>query len=299
MKEEDEVVMLMPARSLDTMLFFSDKGKVYSEKVYQIPDADRSAKGIPLVNVLSLEPGEIITAAVSVPDFDAAQFITMATRNGKIKRMSLNEFTAVRPSGIIAIGLEDGDELGWTRLTRGEDEIILVTEQGQALRISEQDVRTMGRNAGGVAGIRLSGQDKVASMEVIEPDGSLVLVTTQGFGKRTPLSEYPSKGRATGGVQTISRSASDKIGIITAARVVQEADDLTLISANGLVLRMKVKDIRESGRATRGARLMDIAEGDKLASIARISAADLQKAGAVANGGPVHEPGEQLKLKID
>ncbi len=297
-KEEDEVLTLIPARSLDTMLFFSDRGKVYSEKVYQIPDADRAAKGIPLVNVLSLEPGEVVTAAVSVPNFEMAEYITLATRNGKVKRMALSELSAVRPSGIIAIGLEEGDELGWARLTHGHSEIILVTEQGQALRFAEGEIRSMGRSAGGVAGIRLSGTDKVASMEVIEKGGHLVLVTEQGFGKRTPLSEYPAKGRATGGVQTLAKEAIAKIGVISAARVVQEADDLTLISANGMVLRMKVKEVKEAGRATRGVRLMEVKEGDKVASIARIATAELKKVGASVNGEPPPEPGTQFELPM-
>ncbi|MFH1908101.1 MAG: DNA gyrase subunit A, partial [Chloroflexota bacterium] len=136
-KEEDEVLTLIPAHSLDTMLFFSDRGKVYAEKVYQIPDADRTTKGIPLVNVLSLDPGEIVTAAVAVPNFELSENITLATRNGRMKRMALSELAAVRPSGIIAIKLEEGDELGWARLTSGKNDVILITEQGQALRFSE------------------------------------------------------------------------------------------------------------------------------------------------------------------
>ena len=284
--------------SLNTMLFFSDKGKVYSEKVYQIPDADRAAKGIPLVNVLSLEPGEIITAAVAVPNFDTVEFITLATRNGKIKRMALSELAAVRPSGIIAIGLEDGDELDWARLTHGDNEIILVTEQGQALRFAENEVRSMGRSAGGVTGIRLAVKDKVTSMEVIEKGGDLLMVTTMGYGKRTALTEYPVKGRATGGVKTIARDAADKIGTITSARVVQEIDDLTIITANGMVLRTKVKDVKQAGRATRGVHLMDVKEGDRVVSIARIATAELKKVGANTNGEPPPEPGKQFELPI-
>ncbi len=297
-KEEDEVLTLIPARSLDTMLFFSDRGKVYSEKVYQIPDADRAAKGIPLVNVLALEPGEVVTAAVAVPDFEAAEYITLATRSGRVKRMALSELAAVRPSGIIAISLEEGDELGWARLTRGDDEIILVTEQGQALRFAEDEVRPMGRAAAGVTGIRLAAGDKVASMEVIEKGGYLVLVTERGFGKRTPLTEYPAKGRATGGVQTMAKDAAGKVGLISAARVVQESDDLTLISANGLVLRMKVKDVKIMGRATRGIQLMEVRQGDRVASIARLAAAELKKVGAAVNGEPLPSPGAQLELGI-
>jgi DNA gyrase subunit A len=277
-KEEDEVLMLIPARTLDTVLFFSDRGKVYSEKAYQIPDADRTARGIPIANVLALapaelkRPAEVITAAVAVPDFAAAAACLMATRNGRLKRLQLAEFAAVRPSGLVAITLEEGDELGWVRLTGGDSELILVTEQGRALRCAESEVRYMGRTAAGVAGIRLAAGDYVASMEVIEPDADLLVITTQGFGKRTPLTDYPLKGRATGGVQTIDQGALKQIGVVAAARVVQATDELTIISANGVVLRTSVSAARRAGRAARGNLIMSVAEGDKIASLARLAA---------------------------
>src|SRR5512135_1680776 len=154
-KEEDTVVALIPARSLDSMLFFSDRGKVYSEKVYQIPDADRTAKGIPLVNVLSLDPNERVTAAIAVSDFSSHGFCIVSTMRGKVKRVEMEEFSSVRPSGLIAMTLEEGDRLGWARLTSGSDEVIFVTEQGQALRFNENKVRAMGRQAAGVQAIRL------------------------------------------------------------------------------------------------------------------------------------------------
>ena len=279
-REEDEVMVLVPARTLDTLLFFTDRGKVYSEKVYQLPDADRTGKGIPIVNVLALEPGESVTAMLPVPHFAAGVYCIMATSLGRVKRMTLNEFAAVRPSGVIAINLDKGDELGWVRLTHGDDEVILVTEQGQALRISEGDVRAMGRTAAGVTGISLSKGDKVASMEVVQPDSDLLVVTAGGYGKRTPLSEYPRRGRATGGVATIQKDALKKIGVIAAARVVQEDDDLTLISAGGVALRMRVGHISRSGRATRGVKIMNVEGNDAVASVARIAAADLRQAGA-------------------
>jgi DNA gyrase subunit A len=269
-KDDDEILTLLPARTLNSMLFFSDKGKVFSEKVYQIPDADRTAKGIPIVNILALEAGETITAAVAIPDFDAARSITLATRNGKIKRMALSEFAAVRPSGIIAITLEDGDALGWARLTSGKDDILLVTEQGQALRFAEDEVRTMGRSAGGVGGIRLDDGDFVVSMEVAEPGGDLLVITTQGYGKRSPLDEYPTKGRATGGVATLDKKAIPTVGVIAAARVVQPDDELTIISAGGVLLRTKVADVKQASRATRGVRVMGVQGGDRVASLARI-----------------------------
>ena len=278
-KQEDEVMFLFPARTLNTILFFSDKGKVYSEKSYQIPDADRTAKGIPIVNVLSMSPGETITAAVAVPDFVAAEYCTMATRNGKIKRVELSEFSSVRPSGLIAITLEEGDELGWARLTDGEDEIILVTEQGQALRYTEGSVRAMGRTASGVIGIGLKKGDHVASMEVLEEGGELLVVTTGGYGKRTDLSEYPAKGRATGGVQTIATKSLGQVGVISAARVVQPADELTIISAGGVVLRTRVKDVKHGGRIATGSLLISLEEEDYVASLARISTAELIRAG--------------------
>jgi DNA gyrase subunit A len=270
-KEEDEVVMLIPARSLDSLLFFSDRGKVYSEKAYQIPDADRTGRGIPIVNILTLEAGETITAAVAVPAFDSTHYCIMTTRSGRIKRLSLSDLASVRPSGLIAISLEGGDQLGWARLTNGENEIILVTEQGQALRFSEDEVRVMGRTAGGVAAIRLAKGDHVTSMEVIEPGGYLVQITSRGVGKRTALSEYPVKGRATGGVATVNKGALEKIGTLVSARVVQDADDLTIISANGVILRTKVKDISLSGRSARGVSVMSLQPGDSVSTMARIA----------------------------
>lgn len=269
-KEEDELMIIFPARTLDTVLFFSDRGKVYAEKAYQIPDADRTAKGVPMVNVLSLEANETITAAVAAPNFTAVEYITLATRKGRVKRMTLSELAAVRPSGIIAMPLDAGDELGWARLTHGDDDVILITEQGRALRFEVSKVRAMGRTAGGVSGIRLNEGDAVASMEVVEEGGELVLVTAGGFAKRTPLEEFPIKGRATGGVQAIDRNSLGQIGVVAAARVVLPEDDLTVISANGVVLRTPAKDIRLMGRPARGVRLMGMQEGDKVASLARV-----------------------------
>ncbi len=279
-KDEDEVVMLIPARSLDTMLFFSDKGKVYSEKVYQIPDLDRATKGIPLVNVLALGANEKVTAAMSVGNFSAHHFCMLMTGRGRIKRVSMEEFASVRPSGLIAMNLDEGDTLGWARLTSGKDDIIIVTKNGQALRFNETKVRSMGRQAAGVQGIRLKKGDAVTSMDVVEKDGSLLVVTTKGFGKQTPLTEYAPKGRATGGIATIDQKALKEIGNIAAARVVQKADELTIMTAGGVVIRLKVKDVKQSGRATKGVHLIKPQEGDSVASMARISAEELKKAGA-------------------
>jgi DNA gyrase subunit A len=181
---------------------------------------------------------------------------------------------------LIAINLAEGDELRWVRLTDGDCETIMVTEQGQALRFSEKQVRPTGRTAAGVIGIRLKGDDRVTSMEIVEEGGDLLVVTTQGYGKRTPLSQYSAKSRATLGITTINKNAISSIGTIAAARVVQEADDLTIISINAVVLRTKVKQVKQAGRATRGVRLIGLKEGDSVASLARITESDLQLVGA-------------------
>ncbi len=280
-RDEDEILMMLPARTLDTILFFSDKGKVYSEKTYQIPDSGRTARGIPIVNILTIGQNETITAAVPVPDFDAAEYCTMVTRKGKIKRVVLSEFASVRPSGLIAMGLSDDDELGWVRPTSGGGEVVIVTERGQALRFLEDEVRPMGRPATGVQGIKLRKKDHVVGMEVVEPGGDLLVVTVKGYGKRTPLDEYPQKGRATMGVLTLDKNAIPQVGKIAAARVVQAEEDLiTLISANGIVMRTKAETIAKLGRATRGVRVMDLQDKDTVAALARISAADLRRVGA-------------------
>jgi DNA gyrase subunit A len=190
------------------------------------------------------------------------------------------------------MSLEEGDTLGWARLTTGRDEIIIVTEGGQALRFNESTVRAMGRQAAGVRGIRLKKGDQVTSMDVVEKDGFLLAVTTKGFGKLTPLKEYAAKGRATGGVSTIDQKSLKEIGRIAAARVVQKSDDLTIMTANGVTIRLKVKDVKQSGRATKGVHLIKPQEGDSVASIARISADDLKKAGA-----QVDENGEKRETQ--
>ena len=275
MREEDKVNLIIPAHTLHTVLFFSDKGKVYSEKAFQIPEAGRADRGVPIVNILALEANEHITAAVAAADFNDAHYCLMGTIQGKVKRVNMSDFASVRPSGLIALSLENGDELGWARLTSGKDDILLVTQQGQALRFAEREVRPMGRAAGGINGIQLRPGDRLTSMEVVEPDGYLLVATTRGYGKRTPLDEYPTKGRATSGVQTIDQRSIPIIGQVASARVVQESDEVTVITTGGQALRLRVFQVSISGRATRGVHLIDLAKDDDLASLARIPATDI------------------------
>jgi DNA gyrase subunit A len=271
-REEDAVLYLLAAGSLDSILFFSDRGRVYMERAYQIPDADRQAKGLPITNLLALAPGERVTAVVARPQNGlAARYLTMVTRLGRVKRMALSEIESARRAGIVAISLEADDELGWVRLTRGDQDLILVTERGKALRFNEATVRPMGRAAAGVNAIRLEPGDAVASMDVVEPGAELLVVTTRGYGKRVPLSDYPTQGRAGGGVVTLAKSL-DVTGVVAAARVVRPDDEVTIISAQGLVLRTAVKNIPQMGRSARGARIMDLKDGDSVASLARLDA---------------------------
>ncbi len=268
-RDEDEVVQLISASTLDTLLFFTDRGKVYRERVYQIPAADRVAKGSLISGILALDADERITAVVPVADFDEERYLMMITRQGRAKRVPLREFASIRTSGLIAIGLEEGDELGWVRLTDGGDEIVLVTEGGLALRFPEKTVRAMGRTARGVRAIRLRPGDRLAAAEVVEPGGSLLIVSLYGYGKRTPLEAFPTRNR--GGKGVIAYRPTARTGPVVAARVVQEPDEITLISENGIVLRTRVRTISVMGRTARGVRLMDLREGDAVSAVARLA----------------------------
>jgi DNA gyrase subunit A len=266
-RETDDVKHLFAAGSLDSILFFSDRGKVYQERAYQIPDAGRAAKGIPLQSVLTLESGESVTAAVAVPDFEDVKYCTMVTRLGRIKRVEVSAFETVRPSGLIAITLDEGDQLGWVKLTTGDQEMLIVTAQGQSIRFREEEVRAMGRTAAGVHAIKLREGDVIAGAAAIsDPDAHLLVVTQNAYGKRTHLSEYPTQSRYGLGVRTLARN--DKTGPIIAARVVKLGDHLTLITSGGKALRTTVDEITTIGRNTQGVQLMNLAKSDTLVSIA-------------------------------
>ncbi|MFQ6102124.1 MAG: DNA gyrase subunit A [Anaerolineae bacterium] len=267
-RDEDAILYLFSAHTLDSILFFSNWGKVYQERIYQIPSADRTAKGLLLAGILALGADEQITAAVAVPNSDDDGYLMMVTRQGRAKRVELTEFSSVRPSGLIAIRLEEGDELGWVSMTPGDQDVIIVTEQGQALRFREETVRVMGRNAAGVNAIKLDARDRVCSAGVVKgPEADLLVVTTKGYGKRTPLSEFSVKGRYGKGVRCLG-GRREHTGVIAAARVVHPDDEVTLISSGGMVLRTTVADIPQMGRATRGSKVMELKGGDNVASVA-------------------------------
>jgi DNA gyrase subunit A len=221
----------------------------------------------------------------------------MATRRGRVKRIALSEFASVRPSGLIAIKLDGDDRLGWVCLTKGKDHVLLVTHGGKALRFSEEEIRPTGRTTMGVTGIHLRANDGLAAMAVVEQDGYLLVLTEKGFGKRTPLEEYMPKSRATGGVATLNPAALARIGKVAEALVLQETDEITLISSAGIVLRMKAANVSVQGRATQGVKVMVLDEGDTLAAVARIPAESVGPSaetnlpvGADPAGDPTDQP---------
>ncbi len=295
-REEDVVGTIFATRTLHHILFFSDKGKVYHVRAYEVPEADRAARGVPLVNLINLAENEKITAALAVREFTPNSFCTMCTVHGRMKRVNMTEFEAVRPSGIIAISLEPGDMLGWVHATHGAQDVIIVSARGRALRFRESKARSMGRTAGGVNAIRLRAGDYVASMDVVVPRGELLVVTEKGYGKRTPLEQYPVKGRNTGGVRTIA-DRYEETGPIVAARVVMPEDEITLITAGGIALRTAVENVRVAGRPTLGVHVISLDEGDRLASLARLEANPEENARAAAeaaaNAGVVAEADEE------
>jgi len=268
-REEDAVQYLLPAQTRDTLLIFTNKGKAYPLRAHQAPDVTRTPKGLPLNNFLAFEQNERVTSAVAVSDFSQAEFLTMATMRGRVKRTPLAEFDGIRAAGVNAINLAEGDELGWAKLTHGGGELIFVTEQGQAMRCKEDDVPVQGRAAGGVYGIKLNEGDKVASMDVVQPAGFLLVMTTKGFGKRTPIKEYAVQNRYTKGVSTLGRDPA-RAGVIAAARVVNEDDEVTIISANGMVLRSRVVNLPKGKRTSKETEVLKLKEGDAVASIARL-----------------------------
>lgn len=271
-KEEDFVVNLFTASTHDSLLFFTDAGKVYWLKVHEIPEASRAAKGKALVNLLALSSNEKVTATLPVKEFRDDRYIVMGTKKGIIKKTELSAFSNPRQGGIIALGLESGDKLIGVQLTDGQREILLGTRQGLTIRFKEEEVRSMGRTAYGVKGITLEEGNEVIGMETITPDSttSILTVTEGGYGKRTPVGEYRIQGR--GGKGIISVKTTERNGLAVGFLQVRDDDQIMLMAAQGKVLRCKVDDIREIGRNTQGVRILDLdGEGDRVVGVARLA----------------------------
>ncbi|MBN2303591.1 MAG: DNA gyrase subunit A [Anaerolineae bacterium] len=294
-RDEDAVEYLYSAGSLDHVLFFTDQGKVYAERAYMIPEAGRGAKGTLINAFLALQPEEYVTAIASVPTFDDAEGnFVLCTRQGRIKRVPVSAFAAVRSNGLIAMSLDRDDYLGWVKQTNGDQDLILVTRQGQCIRFHEDDVRVMGRPAAGVSAIRFQGDDELTAMDVIDnPLKDLLVVTEYGYGKRTPLHEYKTQRRYGGGLRTLSKDYQ-KTGPIIGAAVVSPEDGLTLITAGGIALRTEVHTINLYGRSTSGVKLMDLPDDDLLVGMAILQAEKARERAARDNGdaGEYEDGGE-------
>ncbi|HJW85428.1 MAG TPA: DNA gyrase C-terminal beta-propeller domain-containing protein, partial [Candidatus Brocadiaceae bacterium] len=267
MKEGDFIENLFVASTHDYILFFTDQGRVYWQKVYDIPQMGKAAKGRAIINLLELKEGEGVTSLIPVRDFDERQLV-MATGNGTIKKTVLSAYGNPKKGGIIAINLDEGDKLIGVKLTNGKQDIILGTEQGKAIRFSEENVRTMGRVTHGVKGITLKGDDRVRGMVVVDENATLLTVCANGFGKRTDFSEYPAHHR--GGQGVINIKTTDRNGNVVALIDVRDTDELIMITAKGMVIRTSVRTIRSIGRNTQGVTLFSVEEGDKLVSVARV-----------------------------
>ncbi|RXH53226.1 DNA gyrase subunit A [Kurthia gibsonii] len=270
--EDDFVEHLMYASTHDTILFFTSKGKTFKAKGYEIPEFGRTAKGLPIVNLLNVDKDEKVTAMIRVPSYEEDTYFIFTTKTGVTKRTSLSNFANIRTNGLIAISLREDDELISVRLTDGTKEIIIGTHQGMLVRFKEQDIRAMGRNAAGVRGIRLRDDDYVVGMEILEEGQEILVVTEKGYGKRTSEEEYRLQTRGGVGIKTCQ--ITDKNGPVVAVKAVTGEEDIMLITINGMLIRMDVNDISQIGRSTQGVRLIRLADEEFVATVAKVEKED-------------------------
>ena len=266
--DDDFVEHLMNTSTHDTILFFTSKGKVFRAKGYEIPEYGRTAKGLPIVNLLNIEKGEKVTAMIRVDSFDADAYFIFTTKTGITKRTSVSNFANIRTNGLIAISLREDDDLISVRLTDGSKQIIIGTRYGMLVRFKEDDIRSMGRTASGVRGIKLRDGDEVVGMEIVEPGQEILVVTEKGYGKRTSEEEYRLQSRGGLGLKTIQ--ITDKNGPMVAVKTVDTTEDLMLITINGMLIRMDVNDISLIGRSTQGVRLIRLADDELVATVAKV-----------------------------
>ncbi|MEC1178489.1 DNA gyrase subunit A [Metasolibacillus meyeri] len=266
--EDDFVEHLLFTSTHDTILFFTSKGKVFRAKGYEIPEFGRTAKGLPIVNLLNIEKDEKVTAMIRVESFDEDAYFIFTTKTGITKRTPVSQFANIRTNGLIAISLREDDDLISVRLTDGKKQIIIGTQDGMLVRFQEEDIRSMGRTAAGVRGIKLRDGDYVVGMEIIEPGQEILVVTEKGYGKRTPEQEYRLQSR--GGVGLKTMQITEKNGKMCAVKAVDGTEDIMLITINGMLIRMDVQDISVIGRSTQGVRLIRLAEEEYVATVAKV-----------------------------
>jgi DNA gyrase subunit A len=286
-KEEDFVEHLFVASTHSYILFFTTSGKVFWIKVHELPQAGRAARGKAIVNLLNVEKDEKISAFLPVREFQEGRYVVFATKNGTVKKTDLMSYSNPRRAGIIAISLDDGDEVIGVRLTDGQQELILSTREGQAIRFKEADVRPMGRGAGGVRGITLDADDSVVGLDVVSPGATLLAVAERGYGKRTEMDEYRLTRR--GGKGIITMKTTDKTGLVVGVRMVTDDDDIMLVTDGGKVIRTPVKGISVIGRNTQGVRLIDLAEGEEVVGVARLAEKEEDEGNVILLTDPIDE----------
>jgi DNA gyrase subunit A len=268
MKDSDFVEHLFVTNTHDFLMFFTNKGKVYRLKAYEVPDLSRTARGTPIINLIQIEQGETINAVIPVKHFESEQFLFFATKKGLVKKTPLNDYVHIRKGGLIAINLRDDDDLIGVRLTDGNQEIIMGTREGLSIRFPESDVRPMGRSATGVKGIQIGDSDAVIDMDIVYPDESVLIVTSKGYGKRTPVSEYRAQSRGGKGIKTLS--LTEKKGNMVCLKVVREEDDAMIVTALGTVIRTSISGISLLGRNTQGVKLIHIRDDDEVSTVALV-----------------------------
>ena len=279
-KEEDFVEQVFVTSTLSHLLLFTSRGRVYGIRVFEIPDAGRTARGKAMANFIPIESTEKITAAIAIRSFTEGSddFLTLCTRGGQIKKTAISEFDSIRKTGIIAMGLDEGDILIGAKLTNKKHEVLLATASGMAIRFGEEDDRAMGRAASGVRGIKLDEGDQVVGVEVVNPalEKKLTLLTVceNGYGKRTDLTEYRDQTRGGKGIITIK--ATDRNGAVVGIRLVQDKDDVMIMTEKGISIRMNCKAVSVISRNTQGVRLVRLEEGDKVAAVASVVAEEPQ-----------------------
>lgn len=267
-KDTDFVEHLFVTNTHDYLMFFTDKGKVYRLKAYEIPDLSRTARGTPIINLIQIEQGETVNAVIPVKDFEAGRYLFFTTKKGIVKKTPLDDYSNIRKVGLIAILLREDDELIGVKLTDGNREVMMGTKQGMSIRFLEKDVRSMGRSSTGVKGIQLDPDDHVIDMDVVSDDQEVLIVTSKGYGKRTPISEYRSQTRGGKGIKTINVTA--KNGPVVGLKVVVVEDDLMVITAQGTIIRTSISGISSMGRYAQGVRIINIREDDEVATLARV-----------------------------
>jgi DNA gyrase subunit A len=272
-KDEDFIEMLFIANTHDFILCFTDRGRMFWLKVYEVPQGGRGARGKPIINLLKMEQDEKVNAILPVKEFDANHFVFMATSSGIVKKTPLTDFSRPRTAGIIAVNLDEGDYLVGVAITNGQNDVMLFSDEGKANRFDENDVRTVGRNARGVRGIRLGEGARVIALLVADNDEQSVLTATEnGYGKRTPVGDYTRHNRGGQGLIAISTSARN--GKVVAATLVDETDEVMLITTGGVLIRTRVSEIRSLGRSTQGVTLINLDAGEKLSGLQRILESD-------------------------